>query len=139
MDDVTPPPVPQPPLPTGQPMRVGLIIRDVVIIFALTFIGGFVVGLAASPTSQRGMLAIAASNMLLGTVGFVISGCLTVGNRWRHLFYVAVGVWLMGLMNVLFFGFGVVQWFFGIFGVSLMMGVGGALSYIFHRDNEPSA
>ena len=115
-------------------MRVGPILRDIVIIVALTFIGGFVIGLAAAPTSSRGMLAIAASNLLLGTVGFVISGCLAVGSRWRHLAYVGLGVWLAGLMNVLLFGFSIAQWFFGIIGVALMMGLGGAISYVFKRD-----
>jgi hypothetical protein len=125
--------------PTEQPVRVGPIIRDVVIIVALTAIGGFVIGLTGALTSQRGMLAIMASNLLLGTVGFVISGCLARGNRWRHLAYVAVGVWLFGLINVLFFGFGIVQWFFSSIAVGLMMGLGGAVSYAFRRDNLPSA
>ena len=139
MDTTTPPPIVQPPPPTEQRVCVGPILRDIVIIVALTFIGGFVIGLAVAPTSSRGMLAIAASNLLLGTVGFVISGCLAVRNRWRHLPYVGLGVWLAGLMNVLFFGFGIVQWFFSIIAVALMMGIGGAISYVFKREANPSA
>ena len=81
MDTTTPPPIVQPPPPAEQRVCVGPILRDIVIIVALTFIGGFVIGLAVAPTSSRGMLAIAASNLLLGTVGFVISGCLAVRNR----------------------------------------------------------
>ena len=124
--------------PTEQPVRIGPIIRDVVIIVALTAIGGFVIGLAGSLNSQRGMLAIIASNLLLGTIGFIISGCLASGNRWRHLVYVAVGVWLAGLMN-LFFGINIIQWLFSVIFIALMMGLGGALSYIFRRDDRPSA
>jgi hypothetical protein len=131
MDTATPPPVVQPPPPLERQVRVALILRDIVIIVALTFIGGFVIGLAADPTSTRGMLAIAASNLLLGTVGFVISGCLAVGSRRRHLAFVGLGVWIAGLMNVLLFGFGFIQWFLGFFAVALMMGVGGAISYLF--------
>jgi hypothetical protein len=59
--------------------------------------GGFVAGLATGGSSrdpQRYMLAIAASNFLLGAVGFTISGCLAPVSRWRHLVHVAVGVWL---------------------------------------------
>lgn len=139
MEAITPPPIVQPPPPTDQQVRVGPILRDIVIIVALTFIGGFIVGVAGAPTSSRGMLALAASNLLLGTVGFVISGCLAVGSRWRHLGYVGLGVWLAGLMNVLFFGVGIVQWFFSIIAVALMMGVGGAISYVFKKDSNPPA
>jgi len=139
MDTITPPPISQPPPPTEQGVRIGPILRDIVIIVALTFIGGFVIGLAAAPTSSRGMLAIAASNLLLGTVGFVISGCLAVGSRWHHLAYVGLGVWVAGLLNVLLFGFGIVQWFFSVIAVVLMMGLGGAISYAFKRDTQPSA
>ena len=120
-------------------MRVGPIIRDVVIIVALTAFGGFVIGLTGALASQGGMLAIVASNLLLGTVGFVISGCLARDNRWRHLAYVAVGVWLFGLVNVLFFGFGIIQWCLSSIAVGSMMGVGGALSYVFRRDYGSSA
>src|SRR5438046_1609746 len=138
MDTTPPPPLVQPIPPTRRPQRVGPILRDVLIVVALTFIGGFVIGLA-EPSSSRRMLAIAASNVLFGTVGFAISGCLAVGNRWLHLAYVGLGAWLVGLMNVLFFGLSIVQWLFSIFGVGLMMGVGGAISYVFKRDTNPSA
>ncbi len=138
MDTTPPPPIDQPP-PTEPGMRFGPIARDVVIVAALTGIGGFVIGLTGALESQRGMLAIMASNLLLGTVGFVISGCLARDNRWRHLACVAVGVWLFGLGNVLFFGVGIAHWLFSSIAVGLMMGVGGALSYVFRRDNLPSA
>jgi hypothetical protein len=137
MDATTPPPMVQPTPPAEQPVRIGLILRDVAIIVALTFIGGFVIGLSGAPSSPRTMLAIAASNILLGTIGFVISGCLAAGNRWRHLAYVGLGVWLAGLINVLFFGISIVVWFFSIIAVALMMGAGGAISYIFKRDTKP--
>jgi len=134
MDTTTPPPIIQPPPSTEQQVRVGPILRDILIIFVLTFIGGFVIGLASEPTSPRWILAIPASNLLLGTVGFVISGCLAVGNRWRHLAYVGLGVWLTGLINVLLFGFSIVLWFFSITFVALIMVLGGAISYVFKRD-----
>jgi hypothetical protein len=130
METITPPPIVQPP-PPEQRTRPGAILRDVLIIVALTFIGGFVVGVAAPPRSSRGMLAIAASNLLLGTVGFAISGRLAVGSRWRHLAYVGLCVWLAGLLNVVFFGFSVDQWLVSIIAVALMMGLGGAISYVF--------
>src|SRR5262249_26326395 len=90
-----PPQVPQPPAQSD--FQIGAIIRDVLIIFVLTALGGFIVGVAmAGPTrdQQKFLHAIALSNISLGAVGFAISGCLAPGKRWAHLGYVAIGVWL---------------------------------------------
>jgi hypothetical protein len=134
MNDQTPPP-----LPTEQKVSIGPIIRDTAIVVVFTAIGGFVIGLAGAFGTQRGMLAMIASNFLLGTIGFVVSGCLSRGNRWRHLSFVALGVWLFGLVNVAFFGFTIIQWIISSFAIAMMMGIGGALSYVFRRDDLPSA
>lgn len=133
METTTPPPSDPPSSPTQQPLRIGPIIRDVAIVVGLTFIGGLIIGLAGPATPQRKVLAIVISNLSLGTLGFVISGCLAVGDRWRHLAYVALGVWLFGLVNVIFMGFSVIQWVLSIIAVTLMTAVGGALSYIFRK------
>jgi hypothetical protein len=113
-----------------QRVRLGPIIRDVLIIMALLFIGPWAVDM----TWHANMLAMVAAGLLLGTVGFIIAGCLAVGNRWRHLFYVAIGVWLMSILNVLFGPFGIFQWLLSIITDALMMGVGGSLSFLFKRD-----
>lgn len=123
-------------------MRVGPIIRDAVIVWILTAMGGFVVGAAASGSqrdAQRFMLAIAASNLLFGTVGFTIAGCLSPPGRWKHLSIVAVVAWFCGLINVAFVGVTIPQWIGSIIFIAIMMGVGGALSYIFKRDSKLSA
>ena len=94
-------------------MRVGPIIRDVIIVWILTAMGGFVAGLATGGPqgdAQRFMLAVTVSNFLLGTVAFTIAGCLAPPPRWRHLGLVAAGAWLTGLLNVVFFHFTVPQW-----------------------------
>jgi hypothetical protein len=85
------------------------------------------------------MLAIIASTVAVGTVGFAISGCLAPGNRWLHLAYVALGVWLAALMNVMFFDSTIVEWLFGAPVVALMMGLGGAISYLFKKDTKQPA
>lgn len=113
------------------------VIRDVLIITALTFIGGFIAGLAAPPNSHTLLFGIVASNLLLGTLGFIISGCLTPHNRWRHLVCVAIGAWLVGIINVLYFGFSVGFWIGGIIVIAAMMGIGGALSFAFRREDKP--
>ena len=80
------------------------------------------------------MLALMASNFLLGTVAFTISGCLAPPGRWRHLGFVALGAWLTSLVNVVFFGVSVLQWMGGAIFMSIIMGLGGAISYAFKRD-----
>lgn len=134
MDTQTPQPA-----PTEQKVSIGPIIRDTAIVVVLTAVGGFVIGLAGAFGTQRGMIASVASNLLLGTIGFIISGCLSRGNRWCHLGFVALGVWLFGLVNVTFFGVTIIQWIFSSIVIAMMMGIGGALSYIFRRDDSPSA
>jgi hypothetical protein len=136
MDTTTPP---QPPPPTERQLRLGAVIRDVAIIVALTFVVGFALVVTAPVYPPRGMLAIIASTVAVGTVGFAISGCLAPGKRWRHLAYVALGVWLAALMNVMFFDSTVVEWLFGAPVVALMMGLGGVISYLFKKDTKPPA
>jgi len=126
MDTTTPPRI-------EQRVRLRPILRDVAIIVALTFLGGCI--MRAVRSSSREMLV---ANLVLTTVGFVISGCLAVGSRWRHLAYVGLGVWLAGLMNVLFFGVSIVYWPFSIIFVALTMRLGGAMSYVFKRDTNRS-
>jgi hypothetical protein len=142
MNTTTPPPIVQTPPPTEQRVRVGPIIRDVAIVWVLTAMGGFVAGIATGGLqrdAQRFMLAVAVSNLLLGTVAFTIAGCFAPPRRWRHLAIVAVGAWLTSLINVMFFGVGIAQWIGGAIFMAIIMGIGGAISYVFKRDTKPSA
>ena len=122
--------------PTTDGIRVGSIVRDVVIVWILTAIGGFVVGFATGGRQQdpQGyILGILAANFLLGTVAFTIVGCLAPADRWRHLGFVAIGAWLTSIINVLFFGVTVPQWIFGALFMAFIMGFGGAISYVFKK------
>ncbi len=108
--------------------------RDVAIVFVLTFLGGLVVGFTSSLTGgEVNVLAIALSNIIFGTVGFTISGCIVKINRFRHLYQVALGVWLLSLVNVALGLVDIQQWLVSILSVLLMMGMGGGLSYLFVR------
>jgi FtsH-binding integral membrane protein len=136
------PPVFQPLLPTDERLRIGPILRDVVIVWVFTFLGGFVVGVATggpSHDAKRYILALAVSNILFGTIGFTIAGCLAPSPRWRHLRWVALGAWLTGLVNVAFLHVSIAQWINGAIFVVLITGLGGAISYLFKRDTKPSA
>ncbi|HLY58550.1 MAG TPA: hypothetical protein VKS60_23510 [Stellaceae bacterium] len=121
----------------GAALRILPILRDVLIIFGLTFLSGFVVGFLFAFRGASGTpayaVALGLSNLVFGTVGFVISGCLAPPGRWRHLLLVAVGVWLLSLANVAFMGVPFLQWAFLVIPIAIIMGVGGGLSYLFRR------
>lgn len=116
------------------------VIRDVIIIWILTFIGGFIVGIINGLFDGFSIVSTiaAATNVLLSIVGFAISGCLAPPRRWRHLIFVAVGVWVTSFINVVL-GDSLSHWFLGgLVMVVISMPVGGALSYVFKRDSQLS-
>jgi hypothetical protein len=111
------------------------IIRDVVIIWLLTGIGSFIIGIATIG-SKMPMVAIALSNIILGVIGFCISGCIIKDNRWKHLIIVAVFVWLTSLFNIIFLQASFSNWLFSIIIIFIMMAVGGGLSFLFVKPNR---
>jgi hypothetical protein len=126
------------PLPpqTREKFRFWAIIRDFLIIQTLTGFGGFVIGVATGVGPQVGSkswFAHIVSTFLFGTVGFTISGCLTPYNRWRHLGYVGIAVWLSNIYLIFFFGTSLTQWLNNSMFVGIMVGLGGALSYLFKK------
>jgi hypothetical protein len=115
-------------------MRWLAVVRDIALVILLTFLAGFVIGFSGAQ-GRGGISAVALGNLVFGTIGFTISGCLANRKRWRHLAVVAVGVWLLGLVNLagrvtLFY------WIFSAIPVALMMIAGGALSYALVRSKS---
>jgi hypothetical protein len=71
--------------------KIWPVLRDGVIIFALQLLGGIIADSIASGTSfdQSSIpTLVILTKLCFGGVGFAISGCLAVGNRWFHLCYV---------------------------------------------------
>ena len=113
------------------PLQWRSALRDVLVIFALSAIGGLIAGIAAGDIgTPRFVLAAGVSNLLLCTVGFTISGCLVAHNRWRHLFHVAAGVWLVNACNM-FFGVSFLQWLLSSIFIGILMALGGGLAKLF--------
>jgi hypothetical protein len=108
--------------------------RDVSIVFGLVLVSSFAaVQIVQGMGGEVTPLVIGLSNIFWGTVGFTISGCLARVQRFKHLFVVAVGLWLASFVNVAM-GLTPVQfWAVGFFLILLMMGLGGGLSYLFVR------
>lgn len=127
-----------PALPTiGQSssaIRFGPVLRDIGIIWILTGLVGFVIGIAMVGSDLNSMLVAAGlGNIIFGTIGFVISGSLAKTNRWKHLFAVAIGVWLTSFINIFLIGVAFEQWLISFFLVMVMMVIGGLISFIFNR------
>lgn len=123
------------------------ILRDVAIIYGLTFAGGYVAGFAygmagGNTSNAEGqaifVLVLAVSNLLFGTIGFAISGWLAPPERWRHLSKVGVGLWLTGLINIAVFNVTVIAWIWSAIFIAIAVGLGGGISYLFKRAGQPS-
>ena len=122
----------QSPLGSAQSSRPGwtVVLRDVGIVWVLTLLGGFVVGLGGA-TGVRAQLASGAATLLFGTVAFTIAGCLTPVNRFRHLSLVASVAWATSFVNLLL-GFATLStWILGIVVTFVVMAAGGGLSFLF--------
>jgi GYF domain 2 len=118
--------------------RSSLIVRDVIITWGLSLVGGFIAGAVTyRGTADDRLMAVIVSNILSGIAGFCISGCLVagkMGNRWHHLGYVALGVWLSGVINI-FLGFATLgTWLGGIPVTAVLMLLGGGLSFLFKKE-----
>lgn len=110
------------------------VIRDTLIMFGLTFSGGFVFGFFGQilGLGWSFMLPIInISTIVLTVVGFTISGAIAKEERFKHLFLVAIGFWITGLNNVLFGFASMITWFISIILILVLMGIGGAMSFIF--------
>ena len=116
-------------------MNAKSIVRDAAIVLVLTFFGGFVIGFA-NPYGNNAV-AIAVSNTIFSSIGFFIAGCLKKEARFQHLSKVVLLVWLASALNI-FFGVSIVQWIASILFLYVTMGVGGGLSFIFVKAQEPN-
>jgi hypothetical protein len=127
-------------------------VRDTVIILALTYGGVFLAALAtplnqidASHDRNMRRVAVFFALIIFMTAGFTISACLARNNRWKHLFRVAVWVWLsLCLISLILMSLHYKQTIKSVmiegFVEIICLTLGGALSYVFKKgDREPSA
>jgi ABC-type multidrug transport system fused ATPase/permease subunit len=115
--------------------KIWPVLRDVIIVTVLSCLGGFIVGSASTSghNSPLYIYSLALSNGLLLTIGFTISGCLAVENRWRHLAFVGAIVWLVSIFNVIFFGLTFIQWAASVIAIAIFALIGGGISLLFKR------
>jgi hypothetical protein len=108
------------------------VVRDVFLIYCLIFIGGLVVGFFLGPGPTR-IMTLIISSLFLEIVGFTISGCLIKINRFKHLFIVAIGVWIVNLSNIVLGMSTFTFWLISLLTILVMMLIGGGLSFLFVR------
>jgi len=115
------------------------VVRDVLIVWILTALGGFVIGLTAgvvgrgaiSPPQLQTVVGI--SNFLFGIVAFTIVGALAKINRFRHLLIVALWTWILSIANIFVMGITFVQWLGASIFLLIVMAIGGLTSFLFVR------
>ena len=111
------------------------VVRDVAIVTVFFGIGGFIVGYATQGQWTKDALFIAAS--MLGILGFCLCGCLTIENRWKHLFIVALGVWLINCLPLLpTLPFSVLAWVLNVSVIFFPMVIGGSISSVLARASK---
>ena len=110
------------------------VVRDVVILTIMLFIGGFIAGAAAG--GMPNTISLFVATLLMGTLGFCLCGCLTTENRWKHLFIVALGFWLTNFLPVIPNINSLSAWVFSVFEVFVPMLIGGFLASILVRGRK---
>ena len=99
-------------------MRVKQILTGVALVYGFTFIGGFIIGVAAAASglpAPVAMVGVMASNLVLSVVAFCIAGVLIKTERFKGLLVVALICWLLSALNMsLIPTFTVLQWAFGL-------------------------
>lgn len=104
-----------------------IVVRDVIIVTVFLGISGFIVGFATQGDYTD--ISMAVSGAFLSTLGFCLCGCLTIENRWKHLFIVAVGVWLINCSyQIPSLQFDVLAWVLNVAVIFIPMVIGGAFS-----------
>ncbi len=120
--------------------RVGL---DVLIIFVLTLIGGFIVGAilgsSGSLTSNSVILWTALSNIIFASAGFAYSAYKTTVNRWAHLVAVGGCVWALSLINVIMQYATIQDWLLSIIPIIVFIGIGGGIGTLLAKKKAPAA
>lgn len=141
--------VPASVVPSAPPMAVsptqvefGRVLRDIGIVQLVANMGtaifGFAMGLDGAPVgSSAFIIGILFLGLLLGGIGFFISGLLTEpAKRWRHLMHVAIGVVIATLvLNSLLLGTPITALVIAValIQTSIAMGAGGALAGVVKR------
>jgi hypothetical protein len=105
------------------------ILRDLVLVWIFTGLGGLAIGLAFQGSAfPKG--TVTAFNILLSIAAFTIAGCLVRVHRFRHIAIVALLVWLSSSVNLLSEHVTLTNWVLAPIPIFLTGAVGGAISLL---------
>jgi hypothetical protein len=114
--------------------------RDIGIVWAAMNLGGLVVGFVGGVLLGPGAImdprvqpSISFSSFVCGIVGFTIAGALVKTSRFKHLFIVAVGVWLISATALLVAPLTLQQWLWALPFNTVVALIGGCISFFFVR------
>jgi hypothetical protein len=114
------------------------VLRNVAIVFGLTFVAGFIVGLISQiQKAPLNLPLLGLVNIFMITLGFFICGCLTPVKRWPTLLLTVVGVWLASIMNIFLGAATVPTWIASFFVCGIFALLGGGLSTLVVPESRP--
>jgi len=111
------------------------VLIDSTIVFLSSVVTGFISGLlvAALHLSDQGALIILILNPLAIMAAFAYASARIPEYPWKHLFLVAVVVWLISVIQPLVGAFSYMDWLISIVIIIVLMGIGGAIGRWFVR------
>ncbi len=121
-------------------IRYRIVARDIAFIYLLTYLAGRALRILAVGQSHERLLdAICFGNGFFCFIGYIMIGCMTrPENRWKHLFAVTVGLWIMGLNNLTVgLGFTFLDWCCTSISLLFFMGIGGIASWLTYGKLKP--
>lgn len=116
-------------------LEVGKVIRDSGIILLFQFFVGVVIGIGASSGDLDDVtVAIAIFNLISLPIIFgVLASLKPPSIRWKHISLVAVIIWISGIAGVITGFSDIGAWVSSALFILIMMGIGGAASYLIRR------
>lgn len=102
----------------------------------VSFIKGFVLALIGSTDAIDIITKFYYVSIALEIVGFTVIGCLHRNNRFKHLTWIAIVIWILNFSSYIFVPFDLGSAIGSIFHVMIVMAIGGCLSFIFVKQNN---
>ncbi len=119
----------------------GHVLRDAVIVFVISFIGGFIAGfvgaMAGNPILTGTLLDIL--NPLFVLAAFVYVSRHAPAERWKHLILVAIGAWLISLVQIPFGFISAGGWTISLIPILVLMAIGGWLGTLSSQHPTPTS
>jgi len=100
------------------------VILAIVLIFVVSFASGFAFGMS------NNFIGVVVGNVIIIFSGLTIVGCMIPENRWSNIIHVAAGLWLMSVVNVVFFGTSVSSWMWSIGVIAILAVLSGVFSLL---------